>query len=127
MRIRNPYGALLGPSRRSLTAEQIVDFWTKKNVPAFASIATRSMIEPVGTVYEIPPLRVVVFASSDARILYQLHLHKAARDSGAKNVVERAICQHIEKLAMFCRSEFLVLLSKVDLCARFQEECAAPQ
>jgi hypothetical protein len=126
-RIRNPYRAILGPSRPPLTREQLADFWTKKNVPAFAQIAMRSMIDPVGTVYEVPPLRVVVFASDDARILYQLRLHKAVRDSGAKNVVERAICRHIEELALFCRAELLALLSKVDLCATFQEECAASQ
>ena len=82
----------------------------------------RSMLDPPGTVYELPPLRIVGFAKPDDRITYQLKLHDAARAHRAKHVVEYAIGQHIEDLVWFCREELITALSTLDVCATFQRD-----
>lgn len=113
---------LLGPTRPPLTLEQVADFWTNKNVSAFAAVAMRSMMDPVGTAYDVPPLRIVVFPTADARILYQLRLHEAARAQRKKPVVQHAIGQHIEELVLFGREQFIAALSQLDIRATFQTE-----
>ena len=58
----------------------------------------------------------------DARILYQLKLHKAAEAQDRKHVVQHAIGTHIEDLVLFCREELLAALSKLDIQAEFQRD-----
>jgi hypothetical protein len=103
-------------ARPPLTNEQLADHWVNKNAGAIAEIAMRSMMDPVGTVYDVPPLRIVAFQTSDARILYQLALHKAARAQDR---------EHITGLAEFCRDELLTALSKLDVQATFQPDAFA--
>ena len=113
--------ALCGPSA-PLPVDRLADYWAKKNVSAIAAIAMRSMMDPVGTAYDVPPLRIVVFQTADARILYQLRLHEAARVQRKKPVVQHAIGQHIEELVLFGREQFIAALSQLDIRATFQSE-----
>ena len=109
-----------------LPLEQLADYWAKKNVSAIAAIAMRSMLDPVGTVYEVPPLCLVGFESRDARILYQLRLHDAAKTAVKKphgpHVVEHAIGQHIEDLVQFSRAQFLTALTRESVSGIFQRD-----
>lgn len=105
-----------------LSVEQIADWWVKKNVGTIAETAMRSMLDPPGTLYHVPPVRLVGFESPDARILYQLSLHHAAEARHSKHVVADAISQHIEDLAAFCREQFLTALLSVDGHATFQRD-----
>ena len=112
----------LAGSPAPLTPEQLADYWVRKNVSAIAAIAMRSMIDPVGTCYDLPPLCIVGFQTGDARILYQLRLHDAARAQRGKPVVQHAIGQHIEDLVLFCREEFIVALMGVAVTGIFQRD-----
>lgn len=109
-------------ARPPLTLEEIADWWVTKNVGAIAEIAMRSMLDPPGTTYLLPPVRLVGFETPDARILYQLSLHHAAEARHSKRVVTEAISQHIEDLALFCREQFLIALLRLDLHATFQRD-----
>ena len=111
--------ALNGPDN-PLPLEQLADYWARKNISAIAAIAMRSMMDPVGAVYDLPSLRIVGFQTGDARILYQLKLHKAAQAQNRKPVVQHAIGQHIEDLVGFCREELITALFKLDVRATFQ-------
>ena len=113
--------ALTG-SPSPLPLEQLADYWARKNVSAIAAIAMRSMLDPVGTCYDLPPLRIVGFESGDARILYQLRLHKVAKAQRTKPIVQHAIGQHIEDLALFCREQFLTALFTRNVHATFQRD-----
>lgn len=105
-----------------LTIEQLVNWWTKCNVGAFGEIALHSMMDPVGTAYEVPPLRVVGFQTGDARILYQISLHDMAKAQRRTPVAEHAIRRHTEDLAALCRAEFLTFLSRLDVTVTFQHD-----
>jgi hypothetical protein len=107
-------------ARPPLTIEQLADWWTKKNVGAIAEIALKSMADPVGTAYDVPPLRIIVFETLDARILYRSQLQEAARAQRARHVVEHAIGQHIEELVFFAREQFLTALLSLDAQPTFQ-------
>ena len=113
--------ALTG-SPSPLPLEQLAYYWAMKNVSAIAAIAMRSMMDPVGTVYDLPPLRIVGFQTGDARILYQLRLHDVAKAQRTKPIVQHAIGQHIEELALFCREQFIVALMGVTVTAIFQRD-----
>ena len=113
--------ALNGPDD-PLPLEQLADYWARKNVSAIAAIAMRSMMDPVGTVYDLPPLHIVGFQTGDARIFYQLRLHDAAKAQRTKPVVQHAIGQHIEELVLFCREQFLTALLTLDVHATFQRD-----
>lgn len=105
-----------------LSFERLAEYWVRKNLSAIAAIAMASMMDPVGTAYDLPPLRVVGFESEDVRTLYQVRLHKAAREHRAKDIIQHAIGQHIEDLALFCREQFLTILSTLDVTATFQRD-----
>jgi|CXWL01.1.fsa_nt_gi hypothetical protein len=109
-------------ARPPLTLDQIADWWVTKNVGAIAEIAMRSMLDPPGTTYLLPPMRLVGFETPDARILYQLSLHHAAEAHHSKCVVTQAISQHIEELVFFAREQFLTALLRLDLHATFQRD-----
>ncbi len=109
-------------ARPALTIEQLVDWWTKRNVGALAEIALRSMGDPVGTAYDVPPLRIIAFETVDARILYQSQLQEVAKAQHAKHIVEHAIGQHIEELVFFAREQFLTALLSLDTQATFQRD-----
>ena len=109
-------------AKPSLTYDQIADWWVTKNVGVIAEIAMRSMLDPPGTTYLLPPVQLVGFETPDARILYQLTLHHAAEARHSKRVVAEAISQHIEDLALFCRAEFLTALSTLEIHATFQRD-----
>ena len=113
--------ALCGPSA-PLPVDRLADYWAKKNVSAIAAIAMRSMMDPVGTGYDLPPLRIVGFQTGDARILYQLRLHEAAKAQHVKHVVQYAIGRHIEDLALFVREQFIIALFTRDVHATFQRD-----
>ncbi len=118
MRIRNLIRALTGPND-PLPLERLADFWTKHNIPAFTAIATQSMLDEPGTVYVLQPIRIVAFETERARARYQSQLHEAAKAKG-NEVVYRAICQHVEELALFARAEFLAALATMEVQATFQ-------
>lgn len=105
-----------------LTPEQIADWWLNRNVGAIAEVAMRSMLDPPGMIYLLPPVRLVGFETPDARILYQLSLHHAAEARHSKHVVVDAISQHIEDLALFCREKFLTALLSLDAQATFRRD-----
>ena len=109
-------------ARPPLTIEQLVDWWTKRNAGALAEVALRSMADPVGTAYEVPPLRIVAFETADARILYQSRLQEKAKAQHAKHLIEHAIGQHIEELVFFAREQFLTALLSLDAHATFQRD-----
>lgn len=102
--------------------DRLADYWVRKNVSAIGAITMRSMMDPVGTAYDVPPLRIVVFESPDARILYQVKLHRAAKVQCAKPVVQHAIGQHLEELALFCRAQFIIALMGVTVTGIFQPD-----
>jgi hypothetical protein len=112
-------------AKPALTAERIADWWVTKNVGAIAEIAMRSMLDPPGTIYLLPPVRLVGFETPDARILYQLSLHHAAEARHSKHVVADAISQHIQELAGFCREQFLIALLNLEARATFQRDLFA--
>lgn len=109
-------------ARPALSIEQLVDWWTKRNVGALAEIALRSMGDPVGTAYDVPPLRIIAFETVDARILYQSRLQEGAKAQHAKHIVEHAIGKHIEELVFFAREQFLTALLSLDARATFQRD-----
>jgi hypothetical protein len=118
MRIRTLIRTLTGPDD-PLPLERLADVWTKHNVAAFASVAARSMVDEPGTVYTIPPLRILAFQTERAHARYQGELHDAAKAKG-DNVVYRA--KHVEELALFCRGELLKVLLALDIEATFQRD-----
>lgn len=85
-------------------------------------VALRSMAAPVQTVYNVPPLRIIVFETADARILYQARLHEAAKAQRVNHVVECAIGQHIEELVFFAREHFLTAFLALDAQVTFQRD-----
>jgi hypothetical protein len=113
--------ALNGPGD-PLPLERVADYWLRRNLPAIASIAMASMMDPVGTAYDLPPLRIVGFQTGESQIQYQMRLHKAANAQHAKPVVEHAIVQHISELAAFCREEFIKALCTLEVEATFQPD-----
>ena len=113
--------ALNGPDD-PLPLERLADYWVRRNLPAIASIAMASMMDPVGTVYDLPPFRIVGFQTGESQILYQMRLHAAANAQHAKPVLEHAIVQHIEELALFCREQFLTALLSLDVHVTFQRD-----
>lgn len=123
MRIRNLIRALTGPND-PLPLERLADVWAKHNVAAFASVAARSMLDEPGTIYAIPPIRIVAFETERARARYQSQLHEAAKAKG-ENVVYEAMCRHVEELAVFARAEFLTALTALDTTVVFQRDAFA--
>lgn len=113
--------ALNGPDD-PLPLEQLADYWVRENLSAIAAVAMASMMDPVGTAYDLPPLRIVGFQTGESQILYQMRLHAAANAQRAKPVLEHAIVQHIEELAEFCREQFLTALLSLDAHATFQRD-----
>lgn len=108
--------------KQPLTPEQIADWWAAKNLGAIAEITMRSMLDPAGTAYDLPPLRIVGFESPDARILYQLRLHKAARAQRRAPVVRHALGQHLEEMVFFAREQFLRRLKGMTITETFQTD-----
>lgn len=102
-----------------LSVEQLADVWAQKNVRALTEIAMRSMLDPPGTAYEVPPFRIIVFESADARILYQLKLHKATEAYPAERAAEHALCQHVEELVLWGRAQ---VVTRVAVRAIFQRD-----
>jgi hypothetical protein len=102
-----------------LTPEQIADWWVNKNLGAIAEVAMKSMLDEPRTTYRIAPLQLVPFESSDARVLYQTSLHRAAKAKRG-NAVHHAISQHIEDLALFCHEQLVAALSTWEVEATFQ-------
>ena len=113
--------ALNGPDD-PLPLERLADYWVRRNLPAIASIAMASMMDPVGTVYDLPPFRIVGFQTGESQILYQMRLHAAANAQRAKPVLEHAIVQHIEELAEFCRAEFVKVLTTMKVSTIFRRD-----
>ena len=109
-------------ARPPLTIEQLADWWTKRNVGALAEVALRSMADPAGTIYNVPPLRLIVFETADARTRYQLRLQEVAKGQRSKHVVEYALGQHIEDLVFFARQQFQTALSSLDKEATFEPD-----
>ena len=109
-------------ARPPLTIEQLADCWTKRNVGALAEVALRSMADPVGTVYDVPPLRIIAFETDNARTIYQLQLQEKAKAQHSRHVVEHAIGQHIEELVCFARERFITALSSLGAHVLFQRD-----
>jgi hypothetical protein len=102
--------------------EWLADYWVRRNLSAIASIAMASMMDPVGTAYDLPPLRIIGFQTGESQILYQMRLHAAANAQRAKPVLEHAIVQHIEELAEFCRAEFVKVLTTMKVSTIFRRD-----
>lgn len=113
--------ALNGPDD-PLPLEQLADYWVRENLSAIAAVAMASMMDPVGTAYDLPPLRIVGFQTGESQILYQMRLHAAANAQRAKPVLEHAIVQHIEELAEFCRAEFVKVLTTMKVSTIFRRD-----
>lgn len=107
-------------ARPALTIEQVATWWAKRNAGALAEIALRSVSEPVGTVFTIPPIRLVIFKTDEGREGYLLSLREAAKKQRAMHPVECALSQHIEDLVFFAREQFLLALSSLEAEATFQ-------
>lgn len=105
-----------------LPLERMADYWVRRNLSAIAAIAMASMMDPVGTAYDLPPLRIIGFQTGESQILYQMRLHAAANAQRTKPVLEHAIAQHIEELADFCHAEFVRALSALEVQVTFQRD-----
>ena len=123
IRMKTPFSIhKLVRARPPLTIEQLADWWAKRNVGALAEVALRSMADPAGTAYDVPPLRIIAFETDHARILYQLRLQEKAQAQHFKHVVQHAIGKHIEELVCFARGQFITALSSLDVPATFQRD-----
>ena len=109
-------------ARPPLAIEELADWWAKRNVGAFAEVALQSMIDPAGTIYIVPPLRIMGFESEEGRTRYQLRLQQLARAQRKTNVVQCAIGLHIQELVFFAREQFLTALLSFDAHATFQPD-----